>query len=183
MWFETNSVWHNNSGVSQPYYSWANSGVSATDDLEFVYPGTMVVRHDGTIHDWPYDREYGKDLSKWRENNFLWSKSYHIVGTRDKYFGTWWADRNFGMMHYSERDDKLGRKMFSWALSDQGDIWEELLTDNAGQYVELQSGRLFNQNMVTSVRLLTNRPVSPLMEPICGRNTGFRITGRKGRPT
>ena len=73
MWFETNSVWHNNSGVSQPYYSWANSGVSATDDLEFVYPGTMVVRHDGTIHDWPYDREYGKDLSKWRENNFLLS--------------------------------------------------------------------------------------------------------------
>ena len=55
------------------------------------------------------------------------------------------------MMHYSERDDKPGRKMFSWALSDQGDIWEELLTDNAGQYVELQSGRLFNQNMVTSV--------------------------------
>ena len=109
------------------------------------------MRHDGTIHDWPYDREYGKDLSKWRENNFLWSKSYHIVGTRDKYFGTWWADRNFGMMHYSERDDKPGRKMFSWALSDQGDIWEELLTDNAGQYVELQSGRLFNQNMVTSV--------------------------------
>lgn len=151
IWFETNSVWHNSSGVSQPYYSWANSGVSATEDLEFVYPGTMVVRHDGTIHDWPYDREYGKDLSKWRENNFLWSKSYHIVGTRDKYFGTWWADRNFGMMHYSERDDKPGRKMFSWALSDQGDIWEELLTDNAGQYVELQSGRLFNQNMVTSV--------------------------------
>lgn len=87
------------------------------------------------------------------------------------------------MMHYSERDDKPGRKMFSWALSDQGDIWEELLTDNAGQYVELQSGRLFNQNMVTSVLTLTNRPVSPLMEPICGRNTGSRITGRKGRPT
>ena len=48
IWFETNSVWHNSSGVSQPYYSWANSGVSATEDLEFVYPGTMVVRHDGT---------------------------------------------------------------------------------------------------------------------------------------
>lgn len=151
MWFETNSLWHNSSGLPQPYYNWTNSGVSATEDLEFVYPGTMVVRHDGTIHDWPYDREYGKDISKWRENDFLWSKSYHIVGTRDKYFGTWWVDRDFGMMHFSERDDKLGKKIFSWALSDQGDIWKELLTDNAGQYVELQSGRLFNQNMVTSV--------------------------------
>lgn len=108
IWFETNSVWHNSSGVSQPYYSWANSGVSATEGLEFVYPGTMVVRHDGTIHDWPYDREYGKDLSKWRENNFLWSKSYHIVGTRDKYFGTWWADRNFGMMHLQRAGRQAG---------------------------------------------------------------------------
>lgn len=152
MWFETNSVWHNNTDVAQPYYNWVNSGVSATEDLEFIYPGTMVVRHDGTIQDWPYDKEYGKDLSKWRENDFLWSKSYHIVGTRDNYFGTWWADRNFGMMHYSQRDDKLGKKIFSWALSDQGDIWKELLTDNSGQYVELQSGRLFNQNMVTSIR-------------------------------
>ncbi len=40
--------------------------------------------------------------------------------------------------------------MFSWALSDLGKIWEELLTDQNGQYVELQSGRLFNQNMVSS---------------------------------
>lgn len=150
-WVETNSFWHNGSGITQPYYNWTNSGVEATQDLEFVYPGTMVVRHDGTIHDWPYDKEYGKDISKWRENDFLWSKSYHIVGTHDKYFGAWWADSGLGMLHYSERDDKPGRKMFSWALSDQGDIWKELLTDDSGQYVELQSGRLFNQNMVTSV--------------------------------
>ncbi len=150
-WFETNSFWHNGTAMTQPYYNWTNSGVEATEDLEFVYPGTMVIRHDGTIHDWPYDKEYGKDISKWRENNFISSKSYHITGTHDKYFGTWWAGSGLGMLHYSERDDKIGRKMFSWALSDQGDIWKELLTDNSGQYVELQSGRLFNQNMVTSV--------------------------------
>ena len=28
----------------------------------------------------------------------------------------------------------------------QGMIWEKLLTDTDGQYVEMQSGRLFNQN-------------------------------------
>ncbi len=40
--------------------------------------------------------------------------------------------------------------MFTWALSDQGDIWKDLLTDKDGQYVEMQSGRLFNQNSVQS---------------------------------
>ena len=54
------------------------------------------------------------------------------------------------MMHLANRDDKLGRKFFTWALSDQGDIWRELLTDHKTQYVELQSGRLFNQNKINS---------------------------------
>lgn len=40
---------------------------------------------------------------------------------------------------------------FSWAQSDQGKIWVDLLTDTRPQYVELQSGRLFNQNMTKSV--------------------------------
>jgi hypothetical protein len=36
-------------------------------------------------------------------------------------------------------------KVFQWAHSRSGGIWEDLLTDTDGQYVELQSGRLFNQ--------------------------------------
>ncbi|MEO7961676.1 MAG: DUF5107 domain-containing protein, partial [Ginsengibacter sp.] len=32
-----------------------------------------------------------------------------------------------------------------WGLSQQGMIWEKLLTDTDGQYVEVQSGRMFNQ--------------------------------------
>ena len=50
------------------------------------------------------------------------------------------------------RDEKVGRKYFSWALSEQGNIWVDLLTDKSPQYVELQSGRLFNQNLLESIR-------------------------------
>ena len=38
-----------------------------------------------------------------------------------------------------------GRKIWIWGLSREGMIWEDLLTDTDGQYVEVQSGRLFNQ--------------------------------------
>ena len=55
------------------------------------------------------------------------------------------------MLHYALRDEKLGRKYFSWAQSEQGNIWKQLLTDNSPQYVELQSGRLFNQNLLESI--------------------------------
>ncbi|HUQ66198.1 MAG TPA: DUF5107 domain-containing protein, partial [Flavitalea sp.] len=54
-------------------------------------------------------------------------------------------DEDFGMARYSTHDAKPGKKVWIWGLSDQGMIWDKLLTDNDGQYVEVQSGRLYNQ--------------------------------------
>jgi tetratricopeptide (TPR) repeat protein len=38
-----------------------------------------------------------------------------------------------------------GQKLWLWALSRSGGIWEDLLTDTDGQYIEFQAGRLLNQ--------------------------------------
>lgn len=149
-WFTTSSIWHNSNSASQPYYNWVNTGIKATEDLELIYPGTYSIGHGGDIIPWPTDEELGKNLSHWAENDFGGSKSYHVAGTYDKYFGAYWAKENFGMMHISDRDEKAGKKFFTWALSDEGNIWEELLTDTNGQYLEVQSGRLFNQNEANS---------------------------------
>jgi tetratricopeptide (TPR) repeat protein len=151
-WFTTRSFWHNSTPAAQPYYNWVNTGITAKDDLKFTYPGTHIIRHDGVTFPWPTDEERNKNLSVWKENDFIGSKSYHITGSNRPYFGAYWSDDDFGIMQYATRDNKVGRKIFSWALSDQGKIWEDLLTDTKGQYVELQSGRLFNQNMVISSR-------------------------------
>jgi len=45
---------------------------------------------------------------------------------------------------------KQGKKIWIWGLSRQGMIWEKILTDTDGQYAEIQSGRLFNQNAQNS---------------------------------
>ncbi|MBP5285663.1 MAG: DUF5107 domain-containing protein, partial [Kiritimatiellae bacterium] len=50
-----------------------------------------------------------------------------------------------GAVHRSEAWEKFGRKIFLLALSREGGIWEDLLTDSNGQYAELQSGRYFLQ--------------------------------------
>jgi len=149
-WFTTTSFWHNGNSSSQPYYNWVNTGVDATDDLEMIYPGAYSIGHGGETIPWPMDVERGKNLSRWAENNFEGAKSYHVAGMNTPYFGAFWANDNFGMMHYADRDEKLGKKFFTWALSDDGDIWVDLLTDTNGQYLEVQSGRLFNQNSVPS---------------------------------
>ena len=150
-WFTTSSFWHNGGSGSQPYYNWVNTAVKASDDLEMIYPGTYSIGHGGDIRSWPVNNENGKDLSHWLNNDF--GGSYHVSGTNVPYFGAFWTEENFGMMHIADRDEKLGKKFFAWALSDQGNIWVDLLTDTNGQYVEVQSGRLFNQNSAGSSSL------------------------------
>lgn len=149
-WFTTRCYWHNQAGDFMPYYCWFNTGVTATDDLHLIFPGDHYLGHEGSTADWPMDTVNHRDLQYWRNLNFGFAKSMHVSGTTKPFFGTYYDNQDYGMLHLAKRDDKLGRKFFTWALSDEGDIWRELLTDNKPQYVELQSGRLYNQNAVES---------------------------------
>lgn len=150
VWLRTRSFWHNGSGAFQPYYSWTNSAVAVSDDMQIVFPAAYTIGHDGKVSPYPVD-EAGRDLSQYARQGFGGSKSFHPGGSHKGWFGFYRTAEDAGMLHYALRDEKLGRKYFSWAQSDQGDIWVDLLTDNRPQYVELQSGRLFNQNMDISV--------------------------------
>lgn len=148
-YFTTRSFWSNSTGMEQPYYTWMNAGIPEGKKLRFLYPGSHSISHGGGASEWPLDKE-GRDLSYYDQNNFGSSKSYHVAGKHSHYFGALWGEDDFGMIHYSNREEKLGKKIFLWALSGSGKIWEDLLTDNSGQYVEIQSGRLFNQNQFQS---------------------------------
>ena len=145
-YFITKTFWYNSTPVTQPYYHWLNGGFKSAGNLEFIFPGTHYVGHGGEYASWPVNETNGKKISFYEENNFGGYKSYHVVGKYAGFAGGYWHDDKFGMVRYGNYDDKAGKKIWIWGLSRQGMIWEKLLTDNDGQYVEMQSGRLFNQN-------------------------------------
>ena len=145
-YFTTQSFWYNSTPVEQPYYHWMNLGVKAKGNLEFIFPGTKYIGHNGEYADWPVNKTNGKQINFYEQNNFGGPKSYHVFGKPADFFGAYYHDDNTGMVRYGTYDDKAGRKIWIWGLSQQGMIWEKLLTDTDGQYVEIQSGRLFNQN-------------------------------------
>ncbi|CAN5536075.1 hypothetical protein BH10BAC2_BH10BAC2_09440 [soil metagenome] len=145
-YFTTQAFWYNSTATEQPYYHWMNAGIKAAGNLEFIYPGTKYIGHEGEYADWPVNKETGKKISFYEENNFGGYKSYHVFGKRADFFGAYWHDDDYGMVRYGTHDDKAGKKIWIWGLSRQGMIWDKLLTDTDGQYVEVQSGRLFNQN-------------------------------------
>ena len=143
-YFTTTTTWHNSSSIDQPYYQWMNAGYPAAGNAEFCYPGTNYIGHGGELHSFPLD-EQGRDISWYEKNDFGNSKSYHIVGKYNDFYGAYWHDNDFGSIHHAGYDEKLGMKIFLWGLSREGGIWEDLLTDTNGQYIELQSGRMYNQ--------------------------------------
>lgn len=146
-YFETNSFWYNPSSLNQSYYAWSNAAVRVSEDLQYIFPGNVHIAHNYSVplKPWPIGSR-GRDLSWYKNNDFGGSKSYFTVGEYEEYFGGYWHDDEFGFGHWALYDDMPGHKVWIWALSRQGMIWEDLLTDQDGQYSEPQAGRFLNQN-------------------------------------
>ncbi|NAS10469.1 DUF5107 domain-containing protein [Poritiphilus flavus] len=143
-YFETNASWNNPTSLNQSYYNWMTAAAEARQDLEFFIPGDQYLEHGGDPHAWPVD-DKNRNLAFYRNNNFGPSKSYHIVGDYQDFFGGYYHDKDFGFGHWAPYEQMPGQKLWLWALSRSGGIWEDLLTDTDGQYIEFQAGRLFNQ--------------------------------------
>lgn len=143
-YFETNASWYNASPLSQSYYNWMTAAAAATYDLEFFIPGDKYVEHGGNAHPWPID-DKGRNLALYKNNTFGPSKSYHVVGEYNDFFGGYYPDKKFGFGTWAPYEEMPGQKLWLWNLSRAGGIWEDLLTDSDGQYIEFQAGRLFDQ--------------------------------------
>lgn len=148
-YFETKALLYNPTAFHHAYLSWENAAFKASNDLEFFFPGNYHIDHDGSARPWPID-EKGRDLSKYNNNNFGTSKSYHVMGSTRNWFGGIWQKGKVGFGHWAPYTDAPGKKLWIWSLARDGAIWEDLLTDEDGQYIEAQSGVKFNQADVVS---------------------------------
>lgn len=149
-YFETKAIWFNNADLPCTYYHWMNAAAKAGDDLEFIYPGKNWIGHGGEAGNWPVDK--GRNINWYKNNNFGSYKSYHVMNSYSDYFGGYWHDEDFGFGHYGDFDEKPGKKLWIWGLAPEGMIWENLLTDTDGQYIEFQAGKLFNQAANSSTK-------------------------------
>jgi len=93
-----------------------------TDDLEFAYPGTAEIGHEGEFGLWPVNAE-GRNVAWYRENNFGSSKSYHVVGEYNDFMGGYYQKSEFGFGHWALYDEMPGHKLWLWSLARDGGIW------------------------------------------------------------
>jgi tetratricopeptide (TPR) repeat protein len=145
---KTKASWFNTRNVPVSFYHYMNAAAKTKGNLEFIYPGSHHIGHPGNVGEWPIDN--GRNVSLYENNNFGSYKSYHVLNAYSDYMGGYWHDDDFGFGHLVDYADMPGKKLWIWGLSEQGMIWEGLLTDTKGQYIEFQSGKSFNQAMTKS---------------------------------
>ena len=144
-YIETIGSWYNITNLPQPYYHYSNAAAKTKGNLEFIFSGSHHVGHENQHSEWPI--EEGIDISFYENNNFGSYKSYHIINGFTDFLGGYWHDDNFGFGNIHSYAKMPGKKLWIWGLSNEGMIWEDLLTDNDGQYIEYQTGGTFNQAM------------------------------------
>ena len=142
--FKTKAMWYNPLPSTKAYYNWMTAAAFAQDDLEMIFPGNKYLKHSGEVKPWPIDNK-DRNLTYYDNNRFEGHKSYHVVGQWKNFFGGYYHNDNYGFGHWAKHDEMPGQKLWLWALSDEGGIWEDHLTDTDGQYVEFQAGRQWVQ--------------------------------------
>ena len=121
-----------------PQMLWINAAVPATPKTRFIYPMTRTVGHTtADIADWPLHN--GIDYS-WDRNNKNMLGVFGI-DIYDNFQGAYQFDNDYGVFRYADRRIVQGMKMWTFGYGEGAKSHERGYTDNAGPYVELQSGR------------------------------------------
>lgn len=139
---EQKVVLFNNTALPQLYWFWANAAVPATPDMQFIYPMREVNPHSHT-QIWTYPVWKGVDYSWYR--NFPQPTSLFGLQIHRNFFGAYYHDLDYGVVHVANFRQDPGKKIWSWGTAGDGLIWTDLLTDHDGAYNEIQSGRYETQ--------------------------------------
>jgi tetratricopeptide (TPR) repeat protein len=125
------------------YLFWTNTAVPATDDLQYIYPMRETISDDpfAIVQSWPVWE--GVDQG-WYKND----PSALAIFARDvhrNFFGVYYHQSNYGVVHVSNFRQDPGKKLWSWGTARSGRIWDNILSDDDGPYNEIQSGRFATQ--------------------------------------
>lgn len=161
----------NSTPLNNLYLFWTNAAVKATDDAQYIYPMRETVFDDpfATVESWPAWK--GVDRS-WYKND---TDALAIFGrnVHRKFFGLYYHDSNYGVVHVADFRQDPGKKFWTWGTARSGKIWDKILSDNDGSYNEIQSGRFYTQG---SREFMNPHRVEQWTEywyPVRGLNNGF----------
>ncbi len=141
-YFKTRIRLYNRTLTHNNGYFWANAATHARKETRVVFPPAEYTYAGGRKSPMPWPVYQGKDVS-WYKNT-AYAHDY-FCGIAGDYNGAYNYEEDNGTAHYASRYESPGKKFWTWGTAPSGAIWEDLLTDEDGQYIEVQAGRLLTQ--------------------------------------
>ena len=140
---------------------WANVSVHCGDDYQILFPPSMHLGFDHHKNYWTHypvgprkeelellpsqrskyanDIEGDMDLSWWR-NFTIESRSIFGMDPDNAWMAGYDHGRECGTVHVSNRHVTVGKKFFLWGNFPEAHVWDKVLTDSDGPYLELMVG-------------------------------------------
>lgn len=127
----------------------ANVAVSANENYQIIFPPhTQWVTFHGKreFASWPVahslyagaDFTSGVDVSWWK--NHVTANSMFAWNYQDDFFGGYDHGRNAGIVSVADHHIVPGKKFWTWGSGPRGRMWDDILTDTDGPYIELMAG-------------------------------------------
>ena len=141
---EAKFIMQNRTPLMQSFLYWANVSVHANDNYQVQFPPQTVF---GTTHsktqysDWPNTAAAGADeawdTSWWK--NWAGNNSTFAVNYTDDFLSGYDFGADAGTIHFANHHVVPGKKFFLWGTES---VWNEMLTEEDGAYLELMVGTL-----------------------------------------
>ena len=166
-------VLFNPTDAPHSYYFWNNTAFPCTAQTRFCYPMKAASDHD-RYFPWPIDD--GRDL-RWLRNYPDATPVFAYECVFD-FFGVYDVGDDYGLVQYADRRSVPGKKAWTWGNADAGRMSQTALADDAGPYIEVQSGPLRTQ---TDYGLLSPGGELAWREwwyPVAGLGSGFEYATR-----
>ncbi len=132
---------------SMLYFS--NPAVHANESYQVIFPpdvdwATFHAKTD--FSPWPLargrfvGRDYppGTDLGWWKNHEY--PISFFVYRSSSDFLGGYDHGRRAGVVHVADRDTMPGKKLWTWGNGPDGRMWDRILTDEDGPYIELMTG-------------------------------------------
>jgi tetratricopeptide (TPR) repeat protein len=141
-YFHNRVLLYNPTLTDQRAYFWANGAVHAWDDTQVIFPPTnhTFAGMRAAPDPWPINR--GVDVSWYRNTPQPYD---YFCGTPGDFVAAYHHEHDCGTVFYARGDECFGKKFWTWGTARGGKLWDELLTDRDGSYIEVQSGRMSTQ--------------------------------------
>ncbi|MBR1586995.1 MAG: DUF5107 domain-containing protein, partial [Kiritimatiellae bacterium] len=140
---------------------WANVSVHCGDDYQVIFPPSCHLGFDHhknfwtsfpigpkkVDHNWiPSQRsKYAEDVEgmidlSWWRNFTVESRSIFAMDPDNSWIAGYDHKKNMGTAHVSNRHLTVGKKFFLWGNFPEAHVWDTVLTDSDGPYLELMVG-------------------------------------------